>query len=493
MNSLGDSEINEPLVVVRPIKEAYGGWRRQKTSNALPLMVYLTAFVAVCGSYQVGAMLGYSSPTQFAITQDLGLTTAQYSLFGSILSIGAMFGAITSGPIVDFAGRKLLNIQSKGTFMQAMTVYSCFCIAGWLGIYFAQGVLSLDLGRLAGGYGIGAFYYVVPVYVAEIAPMEFRGLLTSFNQLLHAVGVAASYILGIVLPWRLGKAAGVILCTVQLVGLLIIPESPRWLAKKGKEEFKESLQKLRPRNADISCETTEIQIKELQRLPKTNILELFQRRYLQSLIIGVGLMICQQLGGISGICFYISKTFESAGVSSTVGSISYSVIQLACLSSISNLQVLVTLCILPLMDKVGRKPLTMVSALGLTLGCLTAAVGFFLKAHVIWVKAAPVLALVGVVVFIASYSAGMRAVPWIISAEIFPLNVKGAAGSLATLANWFCSWAVAYTFNMLTSWSSYGTFLLYAAVNAVGFIFVMKVVPETKGRTLVQIHLDING
>ncbi|CAN0892692.1 Sugar transporter ERD6-like 7 [Linum grandiflorum] len=103
------------------------------------------------------------------------------------------------------------------------------------------------------------------------------------------------------------------------------------------------------------------------------------------------------------------------------------------------------------------------------------------------------LAVTGLLLYVGSFSAGMGAVPWVIMSEIFPINIKGTAGGFATLVNWFGAWAVSYTYNFLMSWSSYGTFLLYAAVNALSIVFVIKLVPETKGRTLEQIQAAINS
>uniref|UniRef100_A0A7C9EF29 Major facilitator superfamily (MFS) profile domain-containing protein n=1 Tax=Opuntia streptacantha TaxID=393608 RepID=A0A7C9EF29_OPUST len=154
--------------------------------------------------------------------------------------------------------------------------------------------------------------------------------------------------------------------------------------------------------------------------------------------------------------------------------------------------VLITAIGATLIDKTGRKPLLLVSAAGLVLGCVLAAFAFYLKDHHID-KAAAFFAVAGILVYISSFSAGMGAIPWVIMSEIFPINVKGVAGSLATLVNWFGAWAISYTFNFLMQWSSYGTFILYATVNALAIIFVIKVVPETKGRTLEQIQAAIGA
>jgi SP family sugar porter-like MFS transporter len=152
-NPVQEAEIREPLI--RDDKTLADGedGSSQKSSEGHPWMVYFSTFVAVCGSYEFGACAGYSSPTQSAIREDLSLSLAEYSVFGSILTFGAMIGAITSGPIADFIGRK-----------GAMRMSAAVCVAGWLAIYFAKGVLALDIGRLATGYGMGVFSYVVHTF-----------------------------------------------------------------------------------------------------------------------------------------------------------------------------------------------------------------------------------------------------------------------------------------------------------------------------------------
>ncbi|XP_048337281.2 sugar transporter ERD6-like 7 isoform X3 [Ziziphus jujuba] len=441
-----EEEIREPLMAEN--KNLTDGLEdHDESSKGHPWMVYFYTIVAVCGSYEFGSCAGYSSPTQTAIREDLGLTLSEYSVFGSILTFGAMIGAITSGPIADFIGRK-----------GAMRVYSAFGVAGWLAIYFAKGALSLDIGRLATGYGMGAFSYVVPVLIAEIAPKDLRGALTAVNQFMICAAVSVSFIIGNVLSWRALALTGLIPCAVLLIGLFFIPESPRWLAKMGRQkEFEASLQKLRGKDANISHEAAEIQI-------------------------GVGLMVCQQFGGINGICFYVSNIFETAGFSSTVGTITYAL-----------LQVVVTGLGAAMIDRVGRKPLLLVSGSGLVAACIITAVSFFLKVHELSLNAVPILAVTGILLYIASFSVGMGAVPWVVMSEIFPINIKGQAGSLATLVNWFGAWLCSYTFNYLMSWSSYGTFILYAAINALAILFIIGVVPETKGKTLEQIQASINA
>uniref|UniRef100_A0A7N0UP08 Major facilitator superfamily (MFS) profile domain-containing protein n=1 Tax=Kalanchoe fedtschenkoi TaxID=63787 RepID=A0A7N0UP08_KALFE len=467
-------------------KEAYGGGMKEpliqlhkdgknqsiKESNGV---VFLSTFVAVLGSYQFGSCVGFSAPTQSAIRQDLQLSLAEYSFFGSLVTVGAMIGSISSGRIADSIGRK-----------QAMRVSALFSVIGWIAVFLCQGAISLDTGRFLTGYAIGVFSYVVPVYIAEIAPKNLRGGLGTLNQLMIVLGASLAYIIGTVISWRLLALTAVIPGVVQLLGLFLIPESPRWLAKCGyEEECHYALQTLRGNHVDISEEVSAIKnTVSTGNLHKSRPLDLFQRRYLHSIIIGVGLIALQQFGGCNGVGFYSGETFKSAGFAS--GKIG--IIAFACL------QIPLTAVAAFLMDRCGRKPLLLVSATGTFLGSFLSATAFLVKAqrpH--WLEQwVPLLVLAGVLLYIGSFSIGMGAVPWVIMSEVFPINVKGSAGSMVTLAHWLCAWAVSYTYNFLTDWSFAGTFYLYSGICAATVVFVAKVVPETKGRTLEEIQASMN-
>ncbi|XP_034705838.1 sugar transporter ERD6-like 8 isoform X3 [Vitis riparia] len=417
----GNGNITEPLIVQEKQGEA-----QIKSNNGGLRMVLLSIFVAVCGSFEFGSCAGYSAPAQYGIMNELGLSYSQYSVFGSILSIGAMIGAISSGWIADSIGRK-----------GAMRMSSMVCIAGWITVYLSFGSVSLDSGRFLLGYGIGILSYVIPVFIAEITPKNHRGTLATANQ-----------------------------------------------ARAGYErEFKAELQKLRGVEADISEEEAEIQeyMVTHQLLPKVGIMVLLDEQNVRSVIVGVGLMVFQQFGGYNGIVFYADQIFVSAGVPPNLGGILY-----------SSLQVIVTAFGASLIDRLGRRPLLMVSAFGLLLGCLLTGISFFLKAHQLAPNLVPILAVTGIMVHIGFYSVGLGPIPWLIMSEIFPLHVKAIAGSLVTLVNWFGAWAVSYTFNFLMTWSSHGTFFGYAFVCAAAIVFIIMVVPETKGQTLEEIQASMN-
>ncbi|CAJ2631571.1 unnamed protein product [Trifolium pratense] len=364
--------------------------------------------------------VGYSSPAQSGIMDDLNLDVAEYSVFGPILTIGAMIGAIVSGSLADFAGRRV-----------AMGFSELCCLLGWLAIVFSMVAWWLYVGRLLLGCGMGILSYVVPVYIAEITTKDLRGGFTAIHQLMICFGVSLTYLIGAYLNWR-------------LLSLSFIPESPRWLAKVGCwERSKSALQHLRGKNADVSEEATEIRdfIEAFQQQTEDSIMGLFQLQYLKSLTVGVGLIILQQFGGINGITFYSSSIFVSAGFSKSIGTVALVIIQIP----MSALGVI-------LMDKSGRIPLLLISASGTCLGCVFASLSFFLQDSHKWMEFSLTLRTKRIYkVFIGSFSLGMGGIPWVIMSEIFPINVKGSAGSFVTFVHWLCTCVLGLYHMLLTS------------------------------------------
>ncbi|TYH35792.1 hypothetical protein ES332_D13G217600v1 [Gossypium tomentosum] len=440
--------------------------------NGNLFMVILCTFVAVMGSFEFGSSIGYSSPTQQGIMEELGMSSEEYSMFGSVLTIGAMAGSISCGRAADVIGR-------KGT----MKMSSIISIAGWLIIYLSLGPLSLDVGRFLTGYGIGVNSYVVPVFIAEITPTHLRGALLTVHQVAIATGLLVAYAVGAFVSWRTLALTGMIPCAVMILGLYFIPDSPRWLAMVGcQAEFNAALQKLRGDTADVSREEAEIKdsLVTLQHLPKATVLDLFLKRNLRLLIIGVGLMVFQQFSGYNGVVFYANQIFTSAGVPPNVGSILYACLQIIVLSLGA-----------VIIDKAGRRPLLMISASGMLLGSLLTAASFCLKEHELASDMGPMFTIIGIMIYMGSYCLGLGGIPWIVMSEIFPLHIKGIAGSLVTLVSWGGSWVVSFTFSFLMDWNSYGTFSMFAIFCVVATVFIWKLVPETKGRTLEEIQASM--
>ncbi|KAL0414661.1 UNVERIFIED_CONTAM: Sugar transporter ERD6-like 16 [Sesamum radiatum] len=419
--------------------------------NGSIFMVLLSTFVAICGSFEFGICVGYSSPTQSSIRHDLDLSLSEFSLFGSIITIGAMFGSITSGRIADYLGRK-----------GSMRLSAVICIAGWVAVYFSKAAWSLDVGRFCTGYGIGLSSFVVPVFIGEIAPKHLRGGLATLNQL------------------KVGR----------------------------RKDFDLALRKLRGKDADISHEAADIQM-NLSRFCTLNMIPKSDLSF-YAVKIAVGLFIFQQFGGINGINFYSGEILAEAGFSREKGQIAYAIIQVP-----------ITLLGATLMDKSGRRPLLMVSATGMGFGSFLIGAAFYLKAHALLLEWVPTLAISGVLLYIATFSIGMGAVPWVIMGEIFPIYIKGIAGSLVCLVHWSVAWLISYTFNFLMAWNAIGeqllqpcpiknlnntftvflirqlmttgTFWIYAGFCLLTVLFVAKIVPETKGKTLEEIQAALSA
>nr|XP_048324904.1 sugar transporter ERD6-like 5 isoform X3 [Ziziphus jujuba var. spinosa] len=456
----GGGLLNDPLLPVKrsdgssgavecsiSSRDRAGTNENGSSSSSATTMVVFTSLVAVCGSYVFGSAIGYSSPAQSGISADLGLTVAEYSLFGSILTIGAMVGAIVSGKIADYLGRR-----DNGHFRDNL-YFRMACHNFLKGLLVAQPWKTF--GRMWDG---ASFLCGTCIHSRNNTQESSRRIYSS--------------------------SSGTIPCLLQLLGLFFIPESPRWLAKVGREKESEAaLQHLRGKKTDISQEAAEIRdyTEALQKLSEASIIELFQWRYARSLIVGIGLMVLQQFGGVNAIAFYASAIFISAGFSGSVGSIAMVVVQVP----MTALGVL-------LMDKSGRRPLLLVSSAGTCLGCLLVGISYIFQDLQQWKEATPILALVGILVFTGSFSLGMGGIPWVIMSEIFPINMKGSAGSLVALVSWLGSWIVSFAFNFLMDWSSAGTFLLFSSICGITVLFIAKLVPETKGRTLEEIQASMN-
>ncbi|KAF8038821.1 hypothetical protein BT93_B1386 [Corymbia citriodora subsp. variegata] len=421
------------------------------SDSSVTVLLVFSTLVAVCGSFVTGCAVGYSSPVMSGIMEDLGLSVAEYSLFGSMLTIGGLVAALLNGTMTDVIGRK-----------RTMWLSQILCTVGWLSIALAKNAWWLDAGRALTGFGVGVTSYVIPVYIAEITPKNVRGAFASFNQAIQACGFSLTYFVGTIVSWRILAVMGGIPAVIQIFSLYFIPESPRWLVKVGrKQEFEAALQRLRGKSADISQEAADITVytEAFERQSGSRFLDVFQKRFARSLIIGLGLMLLQQFGGASAISYYASSIFESADFSSSIGTRSVAIV--------------------------------VVSSAGMFLSCLMLGLSFYMQDLHNSKGVTPILVFLAMLAYFVSLSVGMAGLPWVLMSEIFPVNVRGRAGSIVTFTHWSCSWIMSYTFNFMFEWNAYGTFFILAGICGLAILFTANLVPETKGQALEEVQASL--
>ncbi|CAO2836792.1 unnamed protein product [Amaranthus hypochondriacus] len=436
--------------------------------------ILFSAFIVVLGSFSFGFVTGYTSPVEAQIMKELDLSIAEFSLFGSMNCIGGALGAIICGKITDYLGRRL-----------TLQVFDILYLAGWFATSISQGAWMLDLGRFMLGVSMAVTGYAIPVYLAECTPKNHRGAFVILHTLVLTIGASAAFLIGLVTSWRNFALIGIIPSLVQFVGLFFIPESPRWLLLMNKnKEFEAALQRFMGASVDICQEAADIRdcAEALHQMEEVSILQLFQKKYAYSLTVGIGLSALSMLVGLSGIIAYAGSIFDSAGVSVMTGTIALAIFQLPSLGMG-----------IILMDKCGRRPLLMTSAAGLCLGCLLAGFAYLLKGYHLLADLSPYIALSGILLYVASYPIGVGGATSVVVSEIYPLNIKGVAGSIGALVGWLTAWVVSYAFNFAMELSPSGTFFVLASICVFTLIFVAKLIPETKGKKLEEVHMLISN
>ncbi|KAL0743093.1 hypothetical protein Bca4012_084606 [Brassica carinata] len=302
---MGEEPLLQKLRVQEDIESAKQDLVNDDGDGPVTIILLFTTFTALWGTFSYGTAAGFTSPAQSGMMAGLNLSLAEFSFFGSILTIGGLVGAAMSGKLADLLGRR-----------GALWVSNSFCMAGWLMIAYSQAAWSLDIGRLFLGVAAGLSCYVVPVYIVEISPKQIRGAFTAVNALVMSSSVSVTFLVGSVTSWKTLALISTVPCVLEFVGLFFIPESPRWLYRNGRvKESVAALQRLRGNNTDITKEAAEIKIymENLQEEFKEDcFFELFKPRYSRVISVGIGLLVLQQVGGLSGYTFYMSSIFHKS-------------------------------------------------------------------------------------------------------------------------------------------------------------------------------------
>jgi MFS transporter, SP family, sugar:H+ symporter len=343
-------------------------------------------------------------------------------------------------------------------------------------------------GRFVLGIAVGCAALVVPLYLSEIAPTHIRGAISSLNQLMIVGGILVAYLVNAVLAsseaWRVMLGLAVVPSLVLLVGMIWMPETPRFLVRKGEED--EAKQVLEATHADESPEQEIEEIHEVEREEQGGGLRELGAAWVRpALLVAIGLAVFQQLIGINTIIYYAPTTLTNVGYSDQ--SAIYANI------AIGVLNVAMTVLAIRLVDRVGRKPLLLAGLAGMvtSLAVLGGSLSIMSEPNSPGDPAA-IVTLICLGTFIASFAATWGPVVWVMLPEILPLSVRGAALGVAITLHWFANFVVSQTFPLaLDAWGPGTVFLGYAVIGLVATAFVLKFVTETKGRSLEEIEGDL--
>lgn len=442
-----------------------------QTSSFVNIIAAISALSGLLFGYDTGVISG----AVLFVQEDFRLTTRQEEIVVSAVLLGATIGALIGGRLTDRLGRRTTLLQVAGLF-----------ILGAIGTALAPTMLWLSIGRLIVGIAIGIASFTAPLYISEISPPAVRGKLVSLNQLMITIGIVCSYLADYTLAgsrgwrWMFGLAAipGLIL----LIGILFVPESPRWyMSRSMKDKAREVLFKM---HTPPMAESELTEIEESLKHQEGDWKELLSPRLRRAMTIGIGLAVFQQFTGINTVIYYAPTIFQFAGLRSNSAAI-------LATAGVGIINVLFTIVAVRLLDRIGRRPLLLYGLVGmiLSLGVL----GFAFTSPNL-AQALAAISLVCVMLYVAFFAISLGPVFWLMISEIYPLKIRGRAMAIATVMNWGSNLLVALTFlSLLRSFGRPATFWLYALTGALAWIFVYRLVPETKGKTLEQIEAQWRG
>jgi sugar porter (SP) family MFS transporter len=435
--------------------------------------VAISAAVTALGGLLFGYDTGVVSGALLFLKKDFGgLTSFQQELVTSLLLVGAVIGALTAGRIADKLGRRLTVLITAVVF-----------VVGVLLAAFTPTFPVLLIARIIIGLAVGSASMVVPLYIGEIVPPRVRGGLVSLNQLAITSGILVSYLIDYGLSdsgnWRLMFGLAAVPAVLLFVGMLFQQESPHWLIRQGRDdEARQVLRRLRD-EGDIDAEIRDVH--EVSR-QEGSYRDLISPRVRPLVYVGVLLAVFQQITGINTVIYYAPTLLQGAGLGNNA----------ALLANVVNgcVNVGMTIVAIWLLDKVGRRPLLLSGTAGMAVGMVIVGCAFIGGSDLH--GAAAGVAIAGLLIYTGSFAIGLGPVFWLLIAEIYPLRIRGAAMSVASMANWGANFVVTISFlTLLNAISGVGVFFLFGFLTVVALAYFWRKVPETKGRSLSEIEREL--
>jgi len=432
--------------------------------------VYLATAISALGGMLFGYDIGVISGAILFVKKEFSLSLGMEEIVVSSVLLGSLIGGAAGGILADKLGRRKLLLATAIVFG-----------LGAIGAALSTGVTILIIARIVAGVAIGIASFVAPLYISEIAPIAIRGKLVSVNQVALTSGIVLSYCIDYAFAgsqsWRWMFAMAIVPAAAFGIGLLFIPDSPRWLSAMGdKNKAREVLKEIRPAN-QVESELKEIgDSLSKQKSKWSELLSPFLR---PAMIVGIGLAMAQQITGINTVIYYAPTIFKFAGLSSASVAILASV-------GVGIINVIFTLVAMQLIDRVGRRPLLLTSLAGMSISLFVLGLAFKLpqlSGSLGWI------AVISLMVYVGSFAVGLGPVFWLVLSEIYPLRIRGRAMSIGTITNWGANLIVALSFLSLTQGiGKAATFWLFGVISIGSWFFAYFLVPETKGRTLEEIE-----
>ncbi|KAJ9538001.1 hypothetical protein OSB04_030734 [Centaurea solstitialis] len=494
--AMADRKLDENDGVDKPKKLAMTEFdppkppKRNKYAFACAMLASMTSVLL---GYDIGVMSG----AQIYIKRDLDCTDTQIEILVGILNLYCLVGSAAAGRTSDWIGRRYTIVFAGAIFF-----------VGAILMGFATNYAFLMFGRFVAGIGVGYALMIAPVYTAEVSPASARGFLTSFPEVFINAGILLGYVsnyafskLPLHLGWRFMLGIGAVPSVFLALGVLGMPESPRWLVTQGRlgdakivlDKTSDSLEESKLRLADIkeAAGIPEDCNDDIVQVPKRSKDDAIWRELLihptpavlHILIAAVGIHFFQQASGIDAVVLYSPRIFEKAGIKKDTP-------KLLATIAVGFVKTIFILVATFFLDKVGRRPLLLSSVAGMIISLMGLGIGLSVVDHydhkVNWAIA---LSIAMILAYVAFFSIGMGPITWVYSSEIFPLRLRAQGCSIGVAMNRVVSGVISMTFLSLSHGITFGgAFFLFTGIAMVAFVFFFTLFPETQGRNLEEVE-----
>lgn len=448
------------------------------------LFLFGITLVAAIGGllfgYDTAVISGAEESLKVYLIDSLHLGAFIHGATISSALIGCIIGGFISGLFASKLGRKNSLIIAAILFLISSlgAAYPEF-------IFFKKGeptiglLIAFNIYRIVGGIGVGLASAVCPMYIGEVAPANIRGRLVSFNQFMIILGMLVAYFVNFSISygesqewvndigWRYMFASCGVPALLFGILLIIVPETPRYLSLKNQDD--KALAILSKINGSQAAKTI---LEEIKQTVDTSSEKLFTYGKLV-IVIGILLSVFQQFVGINVALYYAPRIFESMGAGKDASMLQTTVMGLV--------NVIFTVVAILTVDKWGRKPLLIIGSIGM-------AIGMFGVAGMAYSDAIGIGTLIFIIIYTASFMMSWGPICWVLISEIFPNKIRGRAVAIAVAAQWAANYLISSTYPVMMEYSSTLTYGFYGLMSVLSAIFVWKLVPETKGKTLEEME-----